>query len=161
MYKYDNTIDWDTLYKETLKNKRISIEDRGYEPAIELKSLADRINSFFYDNEGTYNETLKIAYDLTYFTRNRAGSCNDCGTFEVLPYFKRVFLQYFVNTLEYPERLRLCTDLLNIFTGKAPHYIDELAVLDFPFKQPDKRIMVDVVETSFNVAFYCPYRLVW
>ena len=154
LYKYDNTIDWDTLYKETLKNKRISIEDRGYEPAIELKSLADRINSFFYDNEGTYNETLKIAYDLTYFTRNRAGSCNDCGTFEVLPYFKRVFLQYFVNTLEYPEKLRLCTDLLNIFTGKAPHYIDELAQLYYLFDK--KELFLQIAE------FWCGSNgIVW
>lgn len=47
LYKYDNTIDWDMLYKETLKNKRITAANRGYEPAIQLKELAENINSLF------------------------------------------------------------------------------------------------------------------
>ena len=48
-------------------------------------------------------------------------------------------------------------EVLNI-SGFQKHtdYIDKLAVLDFPFKQPDKRIMVDVVETSADVAFNKP-----
>ena len=79
------------LYKETLKNKRITAANLGYEPAIQLKELAEKINSLFYDSEGTYSDIIRIACDLTYFTRNRVGSCDDCGTFEVLPYFKRVF----------------------------------------------------------------------
>lgn len=154
LYKYDNTIDWDTLYKGTLKNKRISTMDRGYEPAIELMSLADRITSLFYDNKGTYSDILKTAYDLTYFARNRAGSCSDCGTFEVLPYFKRVFLQYFVNTPEYAEKSKLCTDLLQIFTGQVPRYIDELAQLYYLFDE--KELFLQIAE------FWCGLNgIVW
>ena len=154
LYKYDNTIDWDTLYKETLKNKRITAANRGYEPAIQLKELAENINSLFYDSEGTYSDIIRIACDLTYFTRNRAGSCNDCGTFEVLPYFKRVFLQYFVNAPEYAENTKLCTDLLNIFTGKDPHYIDELAQLYYLFDK--KELFLQIAE------FWCGSNgIVW
>lgn len=154
LYKHDNTIDWDTLYKGTLKNKRISDTDRGYEPAIELLSLADRITSLFYDNEGTYNDILKTAYDLTYFARNRAGSCSDCGTFEVLPYFKTIFLQYFVNTPEYAEKSKLCIDLLQIFTGQVPCYIDELAQLYYLFDE--KELFLQLAE------FWCGLNgIVW
>lgn len=154
LYKHDNTIDWNALYKGTLKNKRISDTDRGYEPAIELMSLAERITSLFYDNEGTYSDILKIAYDLTYFTRNRAGSCNECGTFEVIPYFKRIFLQYFVNTPEYAEKSKLCTDLLQIFTGQVPRYIDELAQLYYLFDE--KELFLQIAE------FWCGLNgIVW
>lgn len=154
LYKYSNTIEWDTLYDETLKNKRISTSNRGYEPAIELKSLADRINSLFYYSEGTYNDILNTAYDLTYFKRNREGSCYDCGTSEVLPYFKRIFLQYFINTPEYAEKPRLCTDLLQIFTGQVPYYIDELAQLYFLFD--NKELFLQIAE------FWCgTHGIVW
>lgn len=154
LYKYDNTIDWDMLYKETLKNKRITAANRGYEPAIQLKELAENINSLFYDSEGTYSDIIRIACDLTYFTRNRVGSCDDCGTFEVLPYFKRVFLQYFVNASEYAENTKLCIDLLNIFTGKDPHYIDELAQLYYLFDK--KELFLQIAE------FWCGSNgIVW
>lgn len=154
LYKYNNTIEWDTLYKETLKNKHISDEDRGYEPAIELKSLADKINSLFYDNKDTYSDILKTAYDLTYFATNRAGSCNDCGTFEVLPYFKRAFLQHFINISEYTNKSKLCVDLLQIFTGSVPYYIDELAQLYYYFD--NKELFVQIAE------FWCGSNgIVW
>ena len=121
---------------------------------MSLQELAENINSLFYDSEGTYSDIIRIACDLTYFTRNRVGSCDDCGTFEVLPYFKRVFLQYFVNASEYAENTKLCIDLLNIFTGKDPHYIDELAQLYYLFDK--KELFLQIAE------FWCGSNgIVW
>jgi len=154
LHEYNNTIEWDKIYKETLKKKHVSETDRGYEPATELKSLSDIINDLFYNNEGTYSDILKIAYDLTYFARNRVGSCDDCGTFEVLPYFKRIFLQHFINIPEYADKSKLCADLLQIFTGQDPYYIDELAQLYYYFD--NKELFLQIAE------FWCGSNgIVW
>ena len=48
LYKYDNTIDWDMLYKEILKNKRITAANRGYEPAIQLKRISGKYKTRFF-----------------------------------------------------------------------------------------------------------------
>lgn len=133
LYNHDTSINWEELYELTLKNKHISVSDRGYDPAMELKLLSEKIYQLFYNSKDSNSTIVEIAYTLVYFAKNRGGSCEDCGAFEVLKYFKNVFLQTFINDPDCCDKTKLCKQLMPIFAETDPRYVDELAQLFYLF----------------------------
>lgn len=145
LYNYNQTIKWDTIYEETIKRKHITSDDRGYKPAIALKELSMRLFKIFYDKDSSYDDLLKVTYDLTFFIQMYgAGSCSDCGAWEVIPYLKSILLQFFINNPDYPNMTKLCNNLMQVFIGKAAIYVDELAQIYY--LSGNKKLYLQIAE---------------
>lgn len=131
LFNVDNSIDWADLYNEILKQNHITDKSRGYKPAHALEELAKRIFSLFFDAKAiSYDELLSFTIELFYFlNRHGTGSCNDFGAFEILPYIKKVFLQFFINNPTFPDISKLCSDLMEIFIGSDARFYEELAYI--------------------------------
>lgn len=116
LFNTDNGMNWDLLYDETLNDKHVSIGKRGFEPAHIFKDLVMKIFSMYYGEKLTYDDLVAMTYSLFGFlSHHGTGSCSDFGAFEVLPYIKKVFLQFFIDNPDFSFTSRLCEDVIEIF----------------------------------------------
>lgn len=144
LFNIENDIDWDALYDATLNDKHVSKGKRGFEPAHIFKDLTMKIFSMFYGKKLSYDEMVAMTYNLFGFlSHHGTGSCNDFGAFEVLPYIKKVFLQFFIDNTEFSLTSRLCEDVIEIFIGSKPHYYKELAYLYYISKRKDLFLQIE------------------
>ncbi|MDE6520607.1 MAG: dsDNA nuclease domain-containing protein [Ruminococcus sp.] len=145
LFDTDNSIDWTTLYNETLKRNHVTDSSRGYKPAHIFEELVKRIFSLFAGEAISYDELLSITIELFYFMNQYGtGSCTDFGAFEILPYIKKVFLQFFVNNPSFFDTSKLCSDLMEIFIGSDAHFYKELAYIYYISN--NKSLFLQIVE---------------
>lgn len=155
LFEYNDKLQWDILYNKTIKNFRISSDSRGHKPALALKELAEKIFNMFYKQNNSYENLLDIAFNLTYFTRMYGtGSCNDCGTYEVLPFLKGIFLSFFKSNPSNTHLSRLCEGIMPIFIENEAYYVDELAWLFY--LDGNKTLFLKIVD------YWCGFNgVVW
>lgn len=143
LFDLDTDIDWNSLYNETLLEKHVSEESRGFKPAQAFIVLVKKVYSLFLGENHPYDEVLLMTIELFGFRKkNGTGSCDDFGAHEILPYIKKVFLQFFINNPSFPDISKLCTDLLEIFIGTNAHYYKELASIYYFANRKDLYLQI-------------------
>ena len=143
LFDLETDIEWNSLYNETLLEKHVTEDSRGFEPAQTFKGLVKKIYSLFFGEKHSYDEILLMAIELFGFRKkNGIGSCDDFGAHEILPYIKKVFLQFFIYNPSFPDISTLCTDLLEIFIGTNAHYYKELACIYYIANRKDLYLQI-------------------
>lgn len=145
LYDYNKEITWNKVYTDILKGHHIEQTTRGYVPAMALKDLAQKIYNLFYFQGTSDEDVLSISVELAYFTRHYGtGSSNDCSSFEIIPFLKKVFVNFLINNSEQVNISKLCEDMLDIFTKDNPTYIKEFVCLYF--YSNNKKLFLEIAE---------------